>query len=186
MTALAHQQPLSCQQAPPAHALRQDKAVLEYLKLMHASWARNQDMFGDTHNVAIARLVIIGWMEHRPHDISSLAAGVYISRQQTTRRCLKLARAGWLTIERDANHCIIRPTAKLADMTHSMAPNKMIVMLSKWRKIAAMVGTVAMLGAAAAGDLNPDPNVVELAGDVVPIVKGEVVQHTDVVRPHIA
>jgi hypothetical protein len=49
--------------APLSHQLRVNQAVLEYLKLLHQHWTRNTDIFGDPENVAIARLVVIGWME---------------------------------------------------------------------------------------------------------------------------
>jgi hypothetical protein len=120
--------------------------ALDHLKLMDAHWQAHQDTFGDTHNVAIVRLVMIGSLEGRPHDLSSLAAGIRLSRQQTTRRCVSLARLGWIENRRQRNHVTVRPTAKLTEYSQQQLDKRLPVVMAKWQRISAMIGTVAMLG----------------------------------------
>jgi hypothetical protein len=120
--------------------------ALDHFKLMDAHWQAHQDTFGDTHNVAIVRLVMIGSLEGRPHDLSSLAVGIRLSRQQTTRRCVSLASLGWIENRRQRNHVTVRPTPKLIEYSQRQLDKRLPVVVAKWQRIAAaMVGTVAML-----------------------------------------
>lgn len=102
--------------AAVTHPLRSHKPSLEYLKLLQSHWARRQEVFGDSYNVAIVRLTLIGWMEGRPLDMSDLSVQIDMSRQQTARRCLELVTAGWLLIKKSGNRVVSLPTEKLVDI----------------------------------------------------------------------
>lgn len=92
---------------------RFDRAALAYLRTMHEDWVFGQDTFGDAVNVALARLVLIGWMEHRLADFKSLAQDLLIPRQEVVRRCVLMERAGWVLSECHASYVIVRPTMQL-------------------------------------------------------------------------
>lgn len=125
--------------------LKGNDAALEYLRLMQAHWERYQDTFGDTYNATLCRLVMIGWMEGRPQDITSLAAGLKTSRQQATRRCVSMSEAGWVKIDRRRNHVVVMPTDKLIELSEVEIPKSMAVGMARWRKIAAIAATAAAL-----------------------------------------
>jgi hypothetical protein len=120
------------------------EAHLEYLRLVHSHWERWHDVFGDAHNTALARLVMIGWMECRPCDITSLAVGLNVSRQQAARRIEQLASLGFVEQHRRRNHIVVLPKTRLIKMTEEELPKRLTWTLSRWRKIVGLLGT-AML-----------------------------------------
>lgn len=122
---------------------RANAGALEYLKTRHSLWLLDQDAFGDAHNTAIARLVMVGWMERRPYDLSAIAAATNISRQQAARRCSALAVAGWVTARRDANHILVLPTDKLIDRTCEVCVSRIPKLLAKVQGIAALISSSA-------------------------------------------
>ena len=123
--------------APAAvtHPLRSHKPSLEYLKLLQSHWARRQEVFGDSYNVAIVRLTLIGWMEGRALDMSDLSAHIDMSRQQTARRCLELVTAGWLLIKKSGNRVVTLPTEKLVDLATKEMTEHMPRTWDRWMEI---------------------------------------------------
>jgi hypothetical protein len=127
------------QAAPLSHQLRVNQAVLEYLKLLHQHWTRNTDIFGDPENVALARLIVIGWMESKPFDVTDLANHTGMSRQQVARRCDRLGREGWVRADREGSRIVARPTNMLVEYTNKNVPKAMARTAIKWRKIATLM-----------------------------------------------
>ena len=99
------------------HPLKGARAALEYYRQIHANWTRRHHAFGDGYNTAIIRLVLIGYMESKPFDISALAENVPLSRQQVARRVVLLKADGWLDTDRRTTHLNILPTMQLLDHT---------------------------------------------------------------------
>lgn len=120
--------------------------VLTYLKTTQHLWERGQDTFGDGRNMAIARLAVIGHLERKPYDYTQLAAATRLSRQQVMRRCIKLARNGWVTNKRDKERVLVLPTDALMDYMKEQVQGAHAV-LGKWVKVAAMLGIVTLVSA---------------------------------------
>lgn len=62
-------------------------------------------------------LVMIGWMERRPYNLTSLAHDLGISRATATRGVEDYARHGWVTIEQRGRSSYLHPTEKLIERT---------------------------------------------------------------------
>jgi hypothetical protein len=133
--------------------LRANKAALAYLKLMHDKWYRSQDVFGDSENVALVRLVLIGWMDGRLADFTSLSYGLNVSRQQATRRCISMQALGWLEYKRSLGRVVVRPTDKLIEWVEVEIPKRLRFAIPRWQQIAAMVAASIVTQAVV-----PDPS----------------------------
>jgi hypothetical protein len=127
--------------APARHALRTNVAALAYLTLIHDKWYRHQDTFGDTHNAALARLVLMGWMHGRLADFTSLSNDLNVSRQQATRRCVVMSQAGWVEYKRKIGRVAVKPTDKLVDWASLEIPKRLRFAVPRWQQIALLIGT---------------------------------------------
>lgn len=93
-----------------------ERTIRLYIKLRHAQWLKDRRMFGSAINAEIVRLVLAGWLEDKPYDVSSLSAAMDdLSRQQVGRRVECLQGLGWVRVERVRNRLIVWPTEKLID-----------------------------------------------------------------------
>lgn len=118
--------------------------VLTYLKAAHLVWDRGQETFGNGRSTAIARLATIGHLERKPYDYTALAEATHLSRQQVMRRCVRLAKAGWLVNERMDDRVLVRPTeALLTYWTEQVEQSR--TMVSGWVKVAALLGLLGAL-----------------------------------------
>lgn len=97
--------------------LRDNTPLLRYLKQKHDDWVWGIKRYGDPYNREIIRLVIIGWMERKPFDLSDLALGLYVSRQQVMRRVVTLRKAGVVWAARVRNRVLVHPTELLVEQT---------------------------------------------------------------------
>lgn len=99
------------------HPLKHHRPSLECLRQQHADWHRRQAMFGGPYSAALIRLVMMGWIEAKPYDISSLAIGINTSRQKTTRLAVELEKRGLITLQRQRNRMLVHPTDELIELT---------------------------------------------------------------------
>src|SRR4051794_34250520 len=113
------------QASPARHALRTNVAALAYLKLMHDKWYRHQEVFGGGRNTALARLVMIGWMEGRLADFSSLGSSLNMSRQQASRRCIEMSKLGWLDYKHKIGRVAVKPSDKLIAWAEIEIPKRL-------------------------------------------------------------
>lgn len=117
------------------YPLRTHAPSLQYLKETHAIWSRQHDLYGDNYNKAIVRLVLIGWMETSPYDLTSLGSAIRLSRQQTSRRCTELVDMGWIEINRVGKQSVVTPTIKLieeAEKDIKVAAPRLVSRLRGW------------------------------------------------------
>lgn len=122
--------------------LRVSTALLSYLREAHDTWHRDQETFGDGRNAALIRLVMIGWMERKPQDHSSLANAMNSSRSQVMRRVEFLDAEGWLMTKRDANHVHVLPTEALIERTREKFRTTLPVVAIRWGKVASMFAAI--------------------------------------------
>jgi hypothetical protein len=118
--------------------IRGSLALLGYMREAHDTWHRDQDTFGDGRNTALVRLVMIGWMERKPHDHTSLAHAMRSSRSQVMRRVEALDAEGWVMTKRDANHVHVLPTEALIERTREKYKTTLPVVAIRWGKVASM------------------------------------------------
>jgi hypothetical protein len=161
------------------HALRTNVAALAYLTLIHDKWYRHQDTFGDTHNAALARLVLMGWMHGRLADFTSLSNDLNVSRQQATRRCVSMSQAGWVEYKRKIGRVAVKPTDKLVDWASLEIPKRLRFAVPRWQQIALLIGTSIAL---AAGPSVAAEVGIAVADEVEAIEEGG---RIPIVRPHV-
>jgi hypothetical protein len=137
--------------------LRRSAALHAYLREAHETWRRGQDIFGDGRNAALVRLVMIGWLERKPYDHSSLSEAMRMSRQQLMRRVDCLEEAGWLLSKRQAHRVIVMPTEALIDQARDHYDNTLPKVVTRWAKVATLF---AALG-----------KMVDVVGDVAGMVQ---------------
>lgn len=90
------------------------KPCLEHLKLHSAIYDARNVAFGKG-NHPIFMSVLLGSIEGKPYDLTSLAFKLGMSRPTLTRKVEKAAADGWVEIQPSGLSHVVLPTQKLAD-----------------------------------------------------------------------
>ncbi len=122
------------------HRIQDHQPSLAYLKLMQEEWSHaNKEIrqldVGDQYDRALMHLVLLGWMERKPYDLSDLAESLGVSRQQVMRRVDLLDRRELITTERARNRVLVSPASKLIEFTASALPMRIERHGRRWAKV---------------------------------------------------
>lgn len=99
--------------------LRDWKPGLEHLKIQLEIYNRRRARFPsvDPNMLPLIGMVLVGWMERRPYNLSSIANDIGMSRPTATRGINELVRLGLIEIERHGQSRFLHPTQRLIDYT---------------------------------------------------------------------
>lgn len=120
--------------------LRDWKPGLEFLKFQQQiEDLRDRKYRANACARTILRLVLIGWMEYRPYDLSSLSFYLGFSRATTTRRVNEIASQGWIKVERRGQSRKLLPTQALINLVSQDFMGPVQAMLERYDQIFEMI-----------------------------------------------
>ena len=91
----------------PARSPFSDADRLGFYRYLDQVYQAERRLGTDIVDVVSLRALAIGKMENRPHDISSLAAGLGLPRQTVGRRIKRLAERGSVVAEKKGNRTVL-------------------------------------------------------------------------------
>lgn len=122
----------------PEHRLRDWKPALAHFKFRHEVDIERQRAFEGCHTILL-RLVLIGWLESRCYDLTSIALELRMSRATATRRVNQAVAHGWITIERNGRRRDLLPAQKLLDHVAARIPTQVDRFYSRAAELRAML-----------------------------------------------
>lgn len=97
------------------------RLLAEILRFQSRLYMDRVRRIGGPRAAALVQLIVLGELEGRPLDITSLAHGAMISRQQAARYVEALAKAGYAAERKTATRRMVLATPKLMGVCLPMA-----------------------------------------------------------------
>jgi DNA-binding transcriptional ArsR family regulator len=97
------------------HQFPEHPALLEILRCHQRLWEERQKLWGGSTAASILRVVLMGWLERKPYNLTAIAAASMLSRQAVSRKVEELEADGLVAQVHIRNRIVVIPTPGLLD-----------------------------------------------------------------------